>query len=90
MAETFLQLPTRIHPATPSHGINLQSFDENNETFDTYLQRIENYLDLRGWSNKDAEGDKICVKILLNCLSPKLYHTLTCLTAPDNLKTKKI
>lgn len=89
LADTLLQLPARIQPAVPSHGIHLQSFDEDNETFDSYLQRIENYLDLRGWSNEDEEGDRICVKILLNCLSPKLYHTLTCLTAPDNPKLKK-
>ncbi|XP_055918403.1 uncharacterized protein K02A2.6-like [Eupeodes corollae] len=51
LVEALLQIPTKITPATPaqpSQGINLQSFDENNETFDSYLQRVENYLDLRG------------------------------------------
>lgn len=63
-------------------GIQLQQYDETNESFDTYLQRIQNYLELRNITDDTPENDKKAVQILISCLGPKLYHTLTSLTAP--------
>lgn len=70
-------------------GLQLVAFDEVNETFESYLQRVENYLEIRDLKEDTPENDKKRVQIFLNCLGPKLYHTLTCLTAPDEPKTKK-
>nr|XP_022906874.1 uncharacterized protein K02A2.6-like [Onthophagus taurus] len=65
---------------------NLQPYDENNENFDSYLQRLDNHLQLRG-VDKNSQT-KLCVQILIGCLSPKIYQILTKLTAPDLPNTR--
>ncbi|XP_031336315.1 uncharacterized protein LOC116165755 [Photinus pyralis] len=62
---------------------NLHPYDENHETFDCYLQRLDNHLQLKKIDDSTAERDKTYVQILISCLSPKIYQTLTKLTAPD-------
>ena len=70
-------------------GIQLQMHDEENESFEMYLQRLENYLELRNLDDKTIENDKKCVQILINCLGPKYYQILASLTAPELPKVKK-
>nr|XP_022905220.1 uncharacterized protein K02A2.6-like [Onthophagus taurus] len=70
-------------------GIQLQKFDEGNETFESYVQRLENYLELRNLTEDTSENDKRKVQILISCLGPKHYQILSNLTAPDLPKTKK-
>lgn len=70
-------------------GGNLQPYDEENETFTSYLQRLQNFLDLRNLKDNTEEGDKKCVQILINCLGPKHYQLLTSLTAPELPNTQK-
>ncbi|XP_045500051.1 uncharacterized protein K02A2.6-like [Colias croceus] len=64
-------------------GITLQPYDENNESFASYLQRLENYINLKGVTN-----DKTKSQIFLNCIGPKYYQVLQNITAPDSPKTK--
>ena len=53
-------------------GIILQSYDENNESFDCYISRLQNYIDLKGWTNdKSTENEIRCSQIFLNCIGPK-------------------
>jgi hypothetical protein len=68
--------------------IQLQPYDESHETFTTYLQRLDNYLEIRGLNSNTLEANNQKVKILINCLGSKTYRTLTSLTAPD-LPSKK-
>lgn len=70
-------------------GIHLQPYDEHHESFENYLQRMENYLELRNLKDDTDENDKNCVNILLNCMNPKIHQTLICLTAPESPRSKK-
>ncbi|KAK9681119.1 hypothetical protein QE152_g38557 [Popillia japonica] len=67
---------------------HLQAYDESNESFDCYLQRLDNHLKLKRVDDTTPASDKICVQILIGCLSPKIYQTLTKLTAPELPSTK--
>ncbi|KAL1447852.1 hypothetical protein WDU94_005574 [Cyamophila willieti] len=64
-------------------------FDEANETFETYLERLENYLEMKGLDSSTSAGNKSCVQTLINCLSPKQYQVLSSLTTPDLPKNGK-
>lgn len=64
-------------------GQNLQSFDESQETFASYLQRVDNFFALKKIT---ADGEK--VQIFINALSPGTHQTLSSLTAPDRPNTK--
>jgi hypothetical protein len=69
---------------TPAPGqANLQPFDEGQETFASYLQRVEFFFALKKIT-EDAEK----VKIFINALSPATHQTLSSLTAPDLPNTK--
>ncbi|KAI5724525.1 hypothetical protein M8J77_003838 [Diaphorina citri] len=53
-------------------------FDEKNETFRSYLQRLDNYFAI-----SDIElGNILRVRLLIANLSPQLYQTLSALTSP--------
>ena len=67
---------------------NLQPYDEINENFNSYIQRLENHLELRAVDDSTPGRNKICVQILIGCLSAKMFQTLTKLRAPDLPKTK--
>jgi len=71
-------VPTRLEP-----------FDESNETFNTYIQRLENYFELNDLVSDDDTTDKKKVQLLINCLSPKYFQLLTELTAPEQPKLIK-
>jgi hypothetical protein len=64
-------------------SIQLQPNDESQEIFTTYLQRLDNYLEIRGLNSSTPEVNNQKVKILINFLWPKTYRTLTSLTASD-------
>lgn len=72
-----------------SKNFHIASFDEENESFDSYLQRLENYFSFKNIRNESDVEDKRCVQIFLNCLSPKMYHILSSLTAPDLPNSRK-
>jgi hypothetical protein len=79
-------------PSNPSstglQGLHLQPYDETQETFTNYLQRLDNYITIRGLVTNTPEVNAQKVQIFINCLGPKTYQTLTSLTAPD-LPNKK-
>lgn len=70
-------------------GIQLQPFDEEQESFDTYIERLENYLELRNLGGNTPDNDSKRVQILISCLGPRHYQLLTNLTSPDLPKTKE-
>ena len=57
-------------------SMQLQPFNEKDETFSSYVQQLENYFKLKEVASKKK------VTVLLNCLSPKLYELLQKLTLP--------
>ncbi|KAK9703508.1 hypothetical protein QE152_g29304 [Popillia japonica] len=69
--------------------IHLQQFDESNETFDSYVQRLDNYLELQNLKENTDENDKKRVQIFISCLGPKHYQILSNLTAPNLPKEQK-
>lgn len=85
-----LQVVPKEAAAAPDtgKGLQLQPYDETSETFETYMDRIDNYIELKNLSLETEDDGKKCVQILLNCLGPKLYQTLVSLTAPDHPKSK--
>lgn len=48
-------VPTRLEP-----------FDESNETFNTYIQRLENYFELNNLGSDDDKTDKKKVQLLVH------------------------
>jgi hypothetical protein len=63
---------------TPAPGQgNLQPFDEGQETFASYLQRVDNFF------VKKITEDVEKVKIFINALSSTTHQMLFSLTAPD-------
>lgn len=64
-------------------GITLQPYDEINESFDSYLQRLQNYITLKGVTNATTK-----LHIFLNCIGPKHYQVLKNLTAPNTPESK--
>lgn len=71
--------------SSSSNNINLQfdAFNENDETFSIYKQRLENFLRMRGVTNDERK-----VQVLINCIGTKHYQLLSSLTAPDLPNTK--
>lgn len=71
--------------ATAESSINLhfESFKEDEETFTTYKQRLENYFDMKGVT----VGNKK-VQVLINCIGSKHYQLLSNLTSPELPNTK--
>lgn len=81
----FLQENTRKEP-TRLVQPKLDPFDEENEGFNTYLQRLDNFLEINSLKGEDDNVKR--AQILISCLSPKYFQLLTELTAPDLPKTK--
>lgn len=67
----------------PVSGINLQPYDEINESFSSYLQRLQNYITLKGVTNEQTK-----LQIFLNCIGPKHYQILKNITAPSTPESK--
>lgn len=57
---------------------NFENFDTKNETFRTYKQRFENYLEMKNLK----ENKEYSVKLLLNSIGAKHFTTITALAAP--------
>ncbi|GBP78455.1 hypothetical protein EVAR_52260_1 [Eumeta japonica] len=61
-------------------GITLQPYDEQNESFSSYLQRLQNYITLKGVTNATRPREKsidVLIKLLQNHIAPepvKLQH----------------
>lgn len=64
-------------------GINLQPYDEVNETFESYIQRLQNYITL-----KNVSDPTVKLQLFLNCIGPKYYQVLKNLTAPETPESK--
>lgn len=54
-----------------------------NESFQSYLQSLENYITLKGVTN-----DTTKLQIFLNCIGPKHYQVLKNITAPNTPESK--
>lgn len=68
------------HTSNSSSNINLQfdAYNENEESFLIYKQRLQKFLDLRG-----IVDDVKKVQVLINCIGTKHYQLLASLTAPN-------
>ena len=67
---------------TPA-AIRFNPFDEENESFDVYLQRFEIYAKLRGLDAETAEVLKQKSEVFIQNLSPKMFQLLANLTTPS-------
>jgi hypothetical protein len=70
-------------------GFQLQPYDDNEETFDNYVARLDNFLKLRNVDTEDDGADDRKTQILLNSLSPRVFQTLVALTAPKKPHEKR-
>lgn len=67
--------------------LRLQPYNQDHESYNTFTDRLENYLTIKGLVDENIE-DKRRVQILINYLGIKTYQLLTNLTAPDHPNTK--
>lgn len=67
-----------------SHNLTFEFFDPSEEDFLQYIERLENFMSLRGVTN--AENTK--KNILLGCLRREQYKQLAALTAPEKPSDK--
>ncbi|XP_028164865.1 uncharacterized protein K02A2.6-like [Ostrinia furnacalis] len=82
MLETMARMQEQQQNNSVS-GISLQPYDEINESFDSYLQRLENYINLKGVTNATTKAH-----IFLNCIGPKYYQVLKNITSPSTPEGK--
>ena len=66
----------------------IDPFDENVETFNTYVKRFEAFLTATG-NDGLADDDVEKTKLLINGLNPKVHQILVDLTTPDEPSTMK-
>lgn len=76
-------LQNQVQPSKTISGITLQPYDEINEAFSTYLQRLQNYITL-----KSVTDPGVKLQIFLNCIGPKYYQVLKNITAPETPESK--
>lgn len=76
--------PPQLSTSTvrPTDGFQLQPFNENDETFDNYISRLENFFELKHIAGTNDETNARKIQIFLNCLSPRVFQALMVLTAP--------
>ena len=67
-----------------SSSVKFNPYNEAEETFENFINRFENYINLIG--EKD-EAKK--VGLILNFIGPKTFQLLSNLTSPEDPKTKK-
>lgn len=83
LTAVFKQLVEKLQPASVPQVASLEPFDESQETFTTYVQRLQNFLALKGLTGDDNVTREKKVQVLINCLSTKHYQLLASLTAPE-------
>ena len=88
LTAVFKQLMEKLQPASVTESASLEPFDESQESFTTFAQRLDNFLSLKGLTGTDPDTLNRKVQILINCLSTKHYQLLASLTAPDLPNTK--
>ncbi|GBN32035.1 Uncharacterized protein K02A2.6 [Araneus ventricosus] len=67
----------RTHGSSQKVTVQFEKFDEENENFDSFLERFQTYLDVQ---NIPADSR---AKVFISSLSAKLYQLLKNLLAPD-------
>ncbi|XP_052756183.1 uncharacterized protein K02A2.6-like [Galleria mellonella] len=82
MQTMFMQQQQTTSNNTVS-GIVLQPYDELHESFGSYIQRLNNYINLKGVTSPVTK-----LQIFLNCIGAKYYQVLKNITAPDTLENK--
>jgi hypothetical protein len=87
LIEVMRTLQTMNAP-TGGAGAHMQPFDESNETFQNFLQRLESYFELKGVTGETPEINAKKVNHLITLLSPTHFTLLASLTAPDPPKSK--
>lgn len=84
LTNVFNQLIEKLQPASAPQVASLEPFDESQEKFSTYVQRLQNFLNLKGLTGNDNVTREKKVQVLINCcLSTKHYQLLASLTAPE-------
>ncbi|XP_052751504.1 uncharacterized protein K02A2.6-like [Galleria mellonella] len=82
MQTMFMQQQQTTSNNTVS-GIVLQPYDELHESFGSYIQRLNNYINLKGVTSPVTK-----LQIFLNCIGAKYYQVLKNINAPDTLENK--
>lgn len=93
LVNRFDSITTDIQPTQlkqshdiPISNLNFEVFDESNEPFKCYKERLENFFELKLKPNEHQ--DKLKAKILINCIGSKYYQLISSLTAPDLPSTR--
>jgi hypothetical protein len=71
-----------------SNALHFDTFDENEETFESYIQRLEIFFQIKGLTNNDSETEYMKGLFLINCLGAKHYNLISSLTAPNRPDSK--
>ncbi|GFQ85762.1 uncharacterized protein K02A2.6 [Trichonephila clavata] len=75
--ELIRALQIRDHSSSHKVTVQFEKFDEENENFDSFIERFETYLDVQ----KVPIANR--AKVFVSSLSAKLYQLLKNLLAPD-------
>lgn len=81
--------PVTAKDILQKQALNFSPFSEEDETFESYIQRLENYFRLKGLTGATPEDDTAKVQLLIHCIGPKYYQLLTDLSSPDLPSSKK-
>ncbi|GFR29769.1 uncharacterized protein K02A2.6 [Trichonephila clavata] len=76
--ELIRALQIRDHSSSHKVTVQFEKFDEENENFDSFIERFETYLDVQNVPIANR------AKVFVSSLSAKLYQLLKNLLAPDN------
>ena len=79
-----------IQPQPSTHGtvsaqpyiLNFEKFDKQKEKFTQYIERFQNFAQLKGISEDKA----LLKQTLLNCIGSETYQTLKSLSAPKSIQ----
>ncbi|GFR06462.1 uncharacterized protein K02A2.6 [Trichonephila clavata] len=75
--ELIRALQIRDHSSSHKVTVQFEKFDEENENFDSFIERFETYLDVQNVPIANR------AKVFVSSLSAKLYQLLKNLLAPD-------
>ena len=85
--------PINATPVTAEDILRKQSlhfdpFKPDEESFECYISRLENYFELKGLTSTTPDADKAKVRLLIHCIGSKYFQLLTDLCSPDTPTTK--
>lgn len=90
---TLQQLVTLLRNALRNNqscdiGLQFENFKENEESWNIFIQRLENFFSIRGLTNETDEVMQKKRELLLHTMGTKTLQLLATLTSPDEPNTK--